>query len=144
MVSTNLGAGKIDRAVRASWVGVLLACSSTELIGLAAAGFPKLWIGIFSQDPSVLQVGAEYLHRVGPFFGFFGLGYVLYCTGQATRRMEASALAALLRAAIAVPGGLIVVWLKADVTWNFVAVALGMVAFGLFALPPLINRSGYE
>jgi hypothetical protein len=31
-----------------------------------------------------------------------------------------------------------------DVTWNFVAVALGMVAFGLFALPPLIRRSGYE
>ena len=58
--------------------------------------------------------------------------------------MEASVLAALLRAAIAVLGGLAVVWLKADVTWNFIAVALGMVAFGLFALPPMINRSGYE
>ncbi len=92
----------------------------------------------------MLQVGAEYLHRVGPFFGFFGLGYVLYCIGQATRRMEASVLAALLRAAIAVLGGFGVVWLKADVTWNFVAVALGMVAFGLFALPALINRAGYE
>ena len=22
----------------------------------------------------MLQIGAEYLHRVGPFFGFFGLG----------------------------------------------------------------------
>lgn len=39
-------------------------------------------------------------------------------------------------------GGYVVIWLKADVTWNFVAV--GMVAFGLFALPPLINRSGYQ
>jgi len=144
VVSANLGAGKIERAVRASWVGVLMACSLTELIGLAAAAFPKLWIGIFSQNPTVLQVGAEYLHRVGPFFGFFGLGYVLYCIGQATRRMEASVLAALLRAAIAVLGGFGVVWLKADVTWNFVAVALGMVAFGLFALPALINRAGYE
>jgi Na+-driven multidrug efflux pump len=144
VVSANLGAGKIERAVRASWVGVLMACSLTELIGLAAAAFPKLWIGIFSQDPTVLQVGAEYLHRVGPFFGFFGLGYVLYCIGQATRRMQASVLAALLRAAIAVLGGFAVVWLRADVTWNFVAVALGMVAFGLFALPALINRAGYE
>jgi Na+-driven multidrug efflux pump len=144
VVSANLGAGNIERAVRASWVGVLMACSLTELIGLAAAAFPRLWIGIFSQDPSVLQVGAEYLHRVGPFFGFFGLGYVIYCAGQATRRMQASVLAALLRAAIAVLGGYLVVWLKADVTWNFVAVALGMVAFGLFALPALINRSGYE
>src|SRR5712672_2238374 len=144
VVSANLGAGNIERAVKASWVGVLMACALTESIGLAAAAFPQRWIEIFSQDPSVLQVGAEYLHRVGPFFGFFGLGYVLYCVGQATRRMEASVLAALLRAAIAVLGGYVVVWLKADVTWNFVAVALGMVAFGLFALPPLINRSGYE
>jgi MATE family, multidrug efflux pump len=144
VVSANLGAGKIERAVRASWAGVLMACALTESIGVAAAAFPKLWIGIFSQDPSVLQVGAEYLHRVGPFFGFFGLGYVLYCVGQATRQMGASVLAALLRAAIAVLGGFVVVWLKADVTWNFVAVALGMVAFGLFALPPLVSRSGYE
>jgi hypothetical protein len=58
--------------------------------------------------------------------------------------MGASVLAGLVRAAIAVLGGLLVVWLKADVTWNFVAVALGMVAFGLFALPPLISRSGFE
>jgi Na+-driven multidrug efflux pump len=144
VISANLGAGQVERAVKASWIGVLMACTLTELIGLTAAAFPQQWIGIFSQDPSVLRVGAEYLHRVGPFFGFFGLGYVLYCVGQATRRMEASVLAALLRAAIAVLGGLVVLWLKADVIWNFVAVALGMLAFGLFALPPLINRSGYE
>jgi Na+-driven multidrug efflux pump len=144
VISANLGAGQIERAISASWIGVLMAGAMTELIGLTAAAFPQAWIGIFSQDPSVLQVGAEYLHRVGPFFGFFGIGYALYCVGQATRRMEASVFAALLRAAIAVLGGLAVVWLKADVTWNFVAVALGMVAFGLFALPPLINRSGFE
>jgi len=33
---------------------------------------------------------------------------------------------------------------KADVTWNFVAVALGMVAFGVFASPPLFTRSGFK
>jgi Na+-driven multidrug efflux pump len=144
VISANLGAGQTERAMKASWIGVAMAFALTELIGLTAAAFPQQWIGLFSQDPSVLQVGAEYLHRVGPFFGFFGIGYALYCVGQATRRMEASVFAALLRAAIAVLGGLAVVWLKADVTWNFVAVALGMVAFGLFALPPLINRSGFE
>jgi putative MATE family efflux protein len=144
VISANLGAGQTERAVSASWIGVLLAGALTELIGLTAAAFPQAWIGIFSQDPAVLQVGAEYLHRVGPFFGLFGVGYALYCVGQATGRMEASVFAALLRAAIAVLGGLVVVWLKADVTWNFIAVALGMVAFGLVALPPLINRSSYE
>jgi Na+-driven multidrug efflux pump len=144
VVSANLGVGRIERAVRASWIGVLIASTMTELIGLAAAAFPQQWIGIFSQDPYVLQVGAEYLHRVGPFFGFFGLGYVLYCAGQATRRMKASVVAALLRATIAVFGGYMVVLVNADFSWNFVAVALGMTAFGLFALPALINRAGYE
>ena len=76
VISANLGAGQTERAIRASWIGVLMACTLTELIGLTAAAFPQQWIGIFSQDPSVLQVGAEYLRRVGPFFGFFGLGYV--------------------------------------------------------------------
>ena len=56
--------------------------------------------------------------------------------------MEASVLAALLRATIAVLGGHAVISLKSDVTWNFVAVSVGMVAFGLFALPPLISRTG--
>jgi Na+-driven multidrug efflux pump len=144
VISANLGAGRIERAVKAAWIGVLMACGLTEAIGLAAAAFPNAWIGLFSQDPAVLETGADYLHRVGPFFGFFGLGYVLYCIGQATRRMEASVLASLLRAAIAVLGGFAVVWLKADVSWNFLAVAFGMVAFGLFALPPLIRRSGFE
>jgi Na+-driven multidrug efflux pump len=144
VISANLGAGQAERAAKASWIGVLIACAMTESIGLASAAFPRTWIGIFSQDPDVLQVGAEYLHRVGPFFGFFGLGYVLYCIGQGTGRMEASVLGALLRAAIAVLGGYVVIWLKADVTWNFVAVAFGMVAFGLLALPPLITRAGFE
>ena len=144
IVSANLGAGKIDRAVKASWLGVLMGCVLTELVGLAAASFPHMWIGMFSQDPDVLRVGADYLHRVGPFFGFFGVGYVLYCAGQATKRMGASVFAALLRAAIAVLGGLAAVWFNADVTWNFIAVALGMIAFGLFALPPLVTRSAYK
>lgn len=144
IVSANLGAGKVDRAVKATWVGVMMACVLTELVGLTAAAFPHLWIGMFSQDPDVLRVGTDYLRQVGPFFGFFGLGYILYCAGQATKRMGASVFSALIRAAIAVFGGLVVVWLKADVAWNFIAVTLGMIAFGLCALPPLVTRSAYK
>ena len=46
VISANLGAGNTERAIRASWVGVLMACTVTELIGLAAAAYPQLWIGI--------------------------------------------------------------------------------------------------
>jgi Na+-driven multidrug efflux pump len=41
VISANLGAGRIERAIKASWVGVLMACALTELIGLAAAAFPQ-------------------------------------------------------------------------------------------------------
>lgn len=63
IVSANLGAGKIDRAVKASWLGVLMGCVLTELVGLAAASFPHVWIGMFSQDPDVLRVGADFRLR---------------------------------------------------------------------------------
>jgi hypothetical protein len=64
------------------------------------------------------------------------------CRDQTNAR--ASVTAALLRASIAVPAGYAVVWLKLDISWNFVAVALGMAAFGQFALLPPIARIGYK
>jgi hypothetical protein len=77
-----------------------------------------------------------------PFFGFFGLGYGLYYVGQATRRKNASVIAAPHKSHHRRVWRPAVIRLKADVTWNFVAVALGMVAFGVFALPPLVERAG--
>ena len=76
VISANLGAGQIKRVVRASWVGAPMA-ALTELIGLVAAALPRGWNGSFGHDPFVLQVGAEYQHRVRPFSGYFGPGYVL-------------------------------------------------------------------
>jgi len=43
VISTNLGAGRTDRAVSESWIGVLTAGALTELIGVTAAAFPKAW-----------------------------------------------------------------------------------------------------
>jgi Na+-driven multidrug efflux pump len=39
VISANLGAGQIDRAISASWIGVLMAGALTKLIGLTAAAF---------------------------------------------------------------------------------------------------------
>jgi MATE family, multidrug efflux pump len=143
LVSANLGAGRADRAIRASWVGVLLGSGVTEMIGLAAALFPERWIGLFSQDPWVMAAGVDYLHRVGPFFGFFGLGFVLYCIGQATRQLTAPVVGALARSAIAVLGGYALLRCDADLSWNFIAVGVGMSAFGLISLLGLLRRAGY-
>jgi Na+-driven multidrug efflux pump len=58
----------------------------------------------FSADPAVIGTGVAYLKTVGPFFGFFGMGYAFYCVGQGAKRMEWPVLGALTRAAIAVVG----------------------------------------
>jgi hypothetical protein len=59
--------------------------------------FARQWIILFNDDPA-----AVHLRDVGPFFGFFGLGLVLYCLGHATRRLTASLVGALTRALIAI------------------------------------------
>lgn len=143
IVSTNLGAGHVERAVKASWLGVVIAFGIAEIVGLSGALFPEAWIGMFSGDPHVISVGSDYLRIVGPFFGFFGMGYVLYCTGQATGRMALPVLGALVRAGVAIVGGYALVIAEAKLQSNFIAVAVGMAAFGLIALPALIGRIGY-
>ena len=146
VISANLGAGRIDRAVTASWVGVLMACTLTELIGLAAAAFHRSNGSEYSAGiPSVLPGRrrvfaprrAVFRDSLGSAMFFIALDRQ-QTNGSLRPRRSAKGRHRGAR------GGYVVVWLKADVTWNFVAVALGMVAFGLFALPSLISRSGYE
>lgn len=142
MIGTNVGAGQSARALRVAWTTVLMAALATETVGLAAAIWPRLWIGAFSDDPLVLATGATYLRTVGPMFGLFGVGYSLYCAGQGTGRMGWPAIAACVRAALAVLGGALCIYLGAGLQWIFVAVSVGMASFGCLALPGLIVKSG--
>jgi Na+-driven multidrug efflux pump len=143
LISTNLGAGNTGRALRVAWIGTLIAVLMSETIGLAVACWPMLWLGVFSRDPSVLATGSAYLRTVGPFFGFFGMGYALYCAGQGTGRMGWPATGALVRAGIAIAGGALALRVGAGLDGIFLAVGLGMAIFGCLSLPGLILRVGY-
>lgn len=145
LISTNLGAGQIDRAVKASWSAVLIAIGDSEAVGAAAAIFPDVWTGLFSADPVIRSTRAEHLRVVGPFLGIFGLGYVLYCycTGQATGRLGLPLLGALARAAIASAGGYALLRAESSLQSNFLVVSIGTTNFGLIALPALANRVGF-
>ena len=93
--------------------------------------------------PAVLAIGTTYLRTVGPFFGFFGIGYALYCAGQGMGRMGWPVAGAVTRAAVAVVGGAAAIRLGANLDHIFMAVSIGMMSFGLFSLPGLFLRSGY-
>jgi Na+-driven multidrug efflux pump len=87
MVGTCMGAGQRERALRATWIGAGMAFFMTEAIGLWAATHPAAWLGLFNSDPAMLESGALYLRTVGPVYGFFGLGLVLYFASQGAGRL---------------------------------------------------------
>jgi Na+-driven multidrug efflux pump len=103
-----------------------------------------MWLSAFSSDPIVLATGADYLRTAGPFFGFFGRGYVLYCAGQGPGRMEWPVAGAIVRAVIAIGGGLLVIRAGVGLGGIFLAAGLGMAAFGLLSLPSLVWKVGYR
>jgi putative MATE family efflux protein len=131
MVGTNIGAGQSERARRVAWTGAALAAGVTEAIGLSAALFPSRWLGLFSAEPEVLQVGATYLRIVGPAYGFFGLGLALYFASQGAGRLLWPLLAGLSRLVVAAGGGWIVLrLLGSSLASVFVVMALALALFG--------------
>jgi len=131
MVGINIGAGNAARARRVAWAGAFLALALSEIIGLAAALFPQLWIGLFSKDPEVIRFGALYLHIVAPTYGAAGLGLVLYFASQAANQVLFPVLAGTARMIIAaLAGWSAVILFGAPLHVLFAIVALSALVYG--------------
>jgi putative MATE family efflux protein len=132
MVGTNIGAGHLARAQRVAWVGAGLAAAVTGSIGLLAACFPQLWLGLFSTNPDVLTVGATYLRIVGPTYACFGLGLALYFASQGAGRLLWPLLAGGVRLVIAAGGGWIAIrWYAGGLPTLFTAIAVALIAYAM-------------
>jgi putative MATE family efflux protein len=130
VVGTNMAAGRRDRAARAAWIGAAMGFGVTEAIGIAAALYPAGWLTLFDSDPGMIAPGALYLHTVGPFYGFFGLGLVLYFASQGAGRMAWPVLAQFLRLAVAAAGAWLALRLGFGLIGVFIAIAAGLVIYG--------------
>jgi putative MATE family efflux protein len=132
MVGTNIGAGNVARARRVALVGGAMAFALTESIGLAAALFPRAWLGLFTTDPDVIAAGSAYLRVVGPAYGFFGLGLALYFASQGAGRLLWPLLAGFMRLALAAIGGWLVVHaLGGGIVALSLVIAAAFVVFGV-------------
>jgi putative MATE family efflux protein len=131
MVGMNVGAGQIARAKQIAFVGAGLAAGLTGSIGLTAAVFPTLWLGLFTTDADVLAAGTAYLQLVGPTYAFFGLGLSLYFASQGAGRLLWPLAGGSVRVLVAAGGAWVAVQLLG---WGldgiFLATALGIVALG--------------
>ena len=130
IVGTCMGAGHVERALRATWIGAAVAFALTESIGLAAALFPTAWLGLFGQDPAMLAAGAQYLRIVGPVYGFFGLGLALYFASQGAGRLAWPVAGNVARLAVAGIGGWWAVQAGAGLAMVFAAQAAALVVYG--------------
>ena len=131
MVGTCMGAGQRERALRAAWVGAALAFTLTEIIGVAAALFPRPWLRLFGSDPAMLETGTQYLQAVGPLYGFFGVGLVLHFASQGAGRLLWPVIGNLARLAVAALGGWLALRWGGQLSQVFAAQAVAMVVYGL-------------
>jgi putative MATE family efflux protein len=143
MVGTNVGAGQLKRARRIAWTGAIFAALVLEAIGLFVAILPQAWMGLFTNEPAVLATGALYLREVGPFYGFVGLGLLIYFASQGAGTIVWPFLAGTLRLIIAaVIGWIAVTRFHASLGVLFALVALSSVAYAAISAAALM-RSGW-
>ncbi len=130
MVGTCMGAGLNERALQASWAGAAMAFGLTEAIGLAAAFFPRPWLQLFGNDSAMLDTGTHYLQAVGPLYGFFGVGLVLYFASQGAGRLLWPVIGNLSRLAVAGLGGWLALRWGGQLTHVFAMQGVAMVVYG--------------
>ena len=131
MVGTCIGAGQHERALRATWAGAAMAFVLAEAIGLAAALYPRPWLMLFGSDPAMLDAGAQYLRVVGPFYGFFGVGLVLYFASQGAGRLLWPVIGNIARLAVAGIGGWLALRWSGRLEDVFVAQGVALVVYGV-------------
>ena len=131
MVGTCIGAGQRERALRATWIGAAIAFAMTEAIGLWAAAYPVAWLSLFNTEPAMIEAGSQYLRIVGPWYGFFGLGLVLYFASQGAGRLLWPVLGNIARLMVAVAGGWLALHGGYAIAGVFAAQAAAMVVYGI-------------
>ncbi|MFT6589932.1 MAG: putative MATE family efflux protein [Rhodoferax sp.] len=131
MVGTCMGAGQHERALRATWIGAAMAFILTSAIGLAAALFPHAWLSLFGSDPAMIEAGTLYLRSVGPLYGFFGVGLVLYFASQGAGRLLWPVVGNIVRLAVAAIGGWLAIHGGSGLAGVFMAQGLALVVYGV-------------
>jgi Na+-driven multidrug efflux pump len=132
LVGRAVGAGDWNEARRIAWTGGGLAFAVTGVIGFGIALFPAQVAAAFASDAAVAAIATDALAIIGWALPGFGVGMALYFAAMGAGRMRWPVLAALMRVGLAVLGGaLLMDMVGLGLTGQFIAVALGITAYGL-------------
>ncbi|WP_256988597.1 MATE family efflux transporter [Bordetella genomosp. 9] len=144
MVGSNIGAGQPERARHIALAGGAMAFVLAEVVGLLAATFPYAWLRLFGTDAHLLEAGAAYLRLVGPFYGFFALGFSLYFASQGAGRLKWPLTAGGLRLFLYVGVGGAVLAATGSLTAFYILGAIAMVTYGLVVVWSVAARTWFR
>jgi putative MATE family efflux protein len=130
LVGANIGAGQYERARNIALTGGAMAFALSELVGVAAALWPQAWLELFGTNGQLLQTGSTCLQIIGPFYGFFGLGFSLYFASQGAGRLRWPLGAGALRLALYAGAGTLLLRVTGSLPLFFAVGAGAMVAYG--------------
>ncbi len=77
MVGQNIGASRIDRAEKSAHLGSVLAAAVVTFIGIFLFTIPQFFVGWFTNDPEVIEIGNAYLRYLAATFAFMVVASVL-------------------------------------------------------------------
>ena len=148
MVATCVGAGLLERARRVTFVSCALAASVFAAIGLGVAISGRPIAGLFTDAEKAVSAASDYFQVTGVAYGFMAVSVVLLSAYQGWGRAATPLLVSLLRAAIVLIGGWLLLlrpavqldWLYYLVAGSTVIGALTLAAFFIFR--PLNRRTG--
>jgi putative MATE family efflux protein len=138
IVGTNIGAGRRERALRAAWIGAAIAATLCEMIGLSAAFAPTAWLGLFDNNPEMLDAGSHYLRLVGPFYGLFGVGLALYFASQGAGRLSWPLAANLVRLLVAAGGGWLALQWGGSLSQVLAVQGVALALFGMISAAAVV------
>lgn len=144
LVGANIGAGQFKRARDVALIGGIIAFAVGTVVGLAAALRPEAWLLLFGTDERQIEVGAHYLRIVGPFYGFFALGFSLYFASQGAGRLKWPLLAGAIRLLLYAGVGWGILVLTGSLTGFFVMGAVAMAFYGLCILWAVASGSWFS
>lgn len=77
LVGQNLGANQPDRAEKSVWQSALFNVIFLGIVAVVFFSFAEYFVGIFSQEPGVIEVGAIALRYISFGYVFFAYGMVI-------------------------------------------------------------------
>ena len=77
LVGMATGARRPDKTRAFVWRAGAFTTAMLAVPGLVLCWKPSLWLGLFTQDPGILEVGARYFRIVGPSYPFLGVSMVV-------------------------------------------------------------------